>query len=124
MQDFRKLVVWQRAQALAARVHRLTTSPKGGAHGAWRNQLQRSVQSIAANVAEGAVRSTPRQFGHFLTIALGSTSETESHLDFAWRIGALSSDDVMPLLDEAAQIRRMLTALRKRVLETQRKTEH
>jgi len=118
MQNFRKLVVWQRAQALAARVHAVTESVPAG-QASWRNQVRRSSQSIAANVAEGAVRDTARQFAHFLSIAIASASEAENHLDFAWRIGALSSEQTGPLLDEIVQVRRMLTTLRKRVLDEQ-----
>lgn len=118
MQNFRNLVVWQRAQGLAARVHLVTEQVQAG-QASWRSQMRRSSQSIAANIAEGAVRDTARQFAHFLSIAIASASETENHLDFAWRIGALSFDQVGPLLDEVVQVRRMLTSLRKRVLDDQ-----
>ena len=117
MQNFRNLLVWQRAQDLAAKVHVLTEQAAIGANKAWRGQVRRSAQSIGANVAEGAMRGSPKQFAHFLEIALGSASETESHLDFATRIGALHPEDALPLLDEIGQLQRMLSALRKRVLE-------
>jgi len=117
MQNFRNLRVWQRAQDLAALVHLVTEQAPNGAGGAWRSQLRRSAQSIGANVAEGAMRGTSRQFAHFLEIALGSASETESHLDLAVRIGAIPPDDALPLLDEVSQLQRMLVTLRKRVLQ-------
>ena len=120
MQNFRNLQVWQRAQRLAARVHVVTDSAAGGGNGAWKGQLRRSVQSIGANVAEGAMRDSPKQFAHFLEIALGSASETESHLDFATRIGALDADSALQLLDEVGQLQRMIVVLRKRVLERAR----
>ena len=117
MQNFRNLHVWQRAQSLAARVHLLTEPSSKSANGAWRSQLRRSVQSIGANVAEGAMRDSPKQFAHFLEIALGSAAETESHLDFAVRVGALAAADALPLLDEVGHLQRMLVVLRRRVLE-------
>lgn len=120
VQNFRNLQVWQRAQNLAARVHVVTDSAAGGGNGAWKGQLRRSAQSIGANVAEGAMRDSPKQFAHFLEIALGSASETESHLDFATRIGALDTDSALQLLDEIAQLQRMIVVLRKRVLERAR----
>ena len=118
VQNFRNLQVWQRAQRLAARVHLVSESVPAG-QASWRNQMRRSSQSIAANIAEGAVRDSARQFAHFLSIAIASASETENHLDFAWRIGALSFDQAGPLLDEVVQVRRMLTTLRKRVMDDQ-----
>jgi four helix bundle protein len=122
MQNFRRLIVWQRAQGLAARVHSVTEKAASGTNGPWRSQLRRSVQSIGANVSEGAMRDSPKQFAHFLEIALGSASETESHLDFAARIGALPPEAILPLLDEVCQLQRMLSVLRKRVLEADRRS--
>jgi four helix bundle protein len=121
MQNFRNLVVWQRAQTLAARVHLVTERTPGGASGAWRTQLRRSAQSIGANIAEGTMRGTAKQFAHFLEIALGSASETESHLDFAARIGALTPEDALQFLDEIGQLQRMLVTLRKRVMEADKR---
>lgn len=115
MQNFRKLVVWQRAQALAARVHRATDQAESSINGTWRSQLRRSSQSIGANIAEGAMRDSAKQFAHYLTIALGSASETESHLDLGARIGALRAEDARQLIDEISQIQRMLSVLRRRV---------
>lgn len=117
MQDYRKLHIWKRAQALAARVHEVTEGISARGNTAWRSQLRRSSQSIGANIAEGALRDTPRQFAHFLEIALGSASETESHLDFALRVGVLHTSEALPLLDEANQLQRMIAGLRRRVLE-------
>jgi four helix bundle protein len=118
MQNYRKLHVWQRAQALAAIVHEVTEGIPSRGNSAWRSQLRRSAQSIGANIAEGALRDTPRQFAHFLEIALGSASETESHLDFALRAGVLDPPKAFPLLDEANQLQRMIASLRRRVMES------
>lgn len=118
MQDYRKLLVWRRAQALAARVHKATEASYSRGSAAWRSQIRRSAQSIGANIAEGALRDTPRQFAHFLEIALGSASETESHVDFALRVGAIDSSEALPLLDEANQLQRMIAGLRRRVLKS------
>ena len=118
MQDYRKLHVWQRAQALAARVHKQTEVNASRGNTAWRSQVRRSAQSIGANIAEGALRDTPRQFAHFLEIAMGSASETESHLDFALRVGVLDSSEALLLLSEANQLQRMIAGLRRQVLKS------
>lgn len=118
MQNFRNLQVWQRAQTLAARVHRMTEQAEYRGSGTWRSQLRRSSQSIGANIAEGAMRDSAKQFAHYLTIALGSASETESHIDLGMRIGALATNDALQLLDEISQLQRMLSVLRRRVLDS------
>ncbi|MCA2983501.1 MAG: four helix bundle protein [Gemmatimonas sp.] len=118
MQDFRKLRVWQQAQDLAVRINAMPPRAGGESGGSWRGQLRRSSSSIAANIAEGAMRDTPRQFAHFLEIAIASASETENHLDFALRTRAISGVTATALLSELVIIRRMLVVLRRRVLES------
>jgi four helix bundle protein len=116
MQDFRKLLVWQRAQAFAAAVYGATRALRGRDVVSLRSQVRRSSQSIAANVAEGANTAGSRDFARYLQIAIGSASETESHLDLAARTSVLDAAVAMPLIDEVVEIRRMLIALRRRVL--------
>ncbi|MBL0938071.1 MAG: four helix bundle protein [Gemmatimonadaceae bacterium] len=117
MQDFRKLRVWQRAQDLAAQIHLATVSSTRVAGGPWRSQVRRASASIAANIAEGTMKGSPRHFAQFLEISIGSASETESHLDFSIRIGLLTPEEAEPMIQEVVAIRRMLVALRRRVLE-------
>lgn len=82
-----------------------------------RSQVTRSAASIAANIAEGANSGGPRDFARYLQMAIGSASETESHLDLAVRLALVPAAVVMPLIDEAVAIRKMLIVLRRRVLE-------
>jgi four helix bundle protein len=118
MQDFRKLRVWQRAQYLTAQVYGATRSLRGRDVVSLRSQLTRATASISANIAEGANSAGPRDFARYLQMAIGSASETESHLDLAFRMALMPEADVMPLIDEVVAIRKMLIVLRRRVLET------
>jgi four helix bundle protein len=115
MQDFRQLRVWQRSEDFAARVHDVTSDPGASVIGPWRGQLRRASSSIGANIAEGAMRDSPKQFAHFLSIAIASASESESHVDLAWRIRAIPDDVASSLLGEIVNISRMLVSLRQRV---------
>lgn len=116
MQDFRKLLVWQRSQTFAAAVYGATHAMRGRDVVSLRSQLRRASQSIAANIAEGANAAGPRDFARYLQIAIGSASEAESHLDLAVRTSVLNAASAMPLIDEVVEIRRMLIVLRRRVL--------
>jgi four helix bundle protein len=107
------LKVWQRAQDFAAAVHAMTNGPPVQTAPSVIWQLRRSAQSIAANIAEGRGLGTNPQFRRHLLIALGSASETDSHLEYALTIGLLPSGAVGRLRDEVATIRRMLLALHK-----------
>jgi len=77
------------------------------------DQLRRASFSIAANIAEGHGYGSRGQFRRFLSIALGSAAEADSHLDALGTIEALDPTDVLRLRDELAVIRRMVMNLRK-----------
>lgn len=117
MQDFRKLRVWQDGQQLAADIHAVTADMSDA--GAFRSQVRRSSQSIGANIAEGARSDSRRRFAHFLQMAIGSASETESHLDFARRRGLLALPVLNQLEADLIRIRRQMISLRKKVLEAE-----
>jgi four helix bundle protein len=118
MQDFRKLRVWQRSQSLTAQVYGATRTLRGRDVVSLRSQVTRSMASITANIAEGANSAGPRDFARYLQMAIGSASETESHLDLAFRMALMPAAEVMPLIDEVVAIRKMLIVLRRRVLES------
>jgi four helix bundle protein len=116
MQDFQKLLVWNRAHALAPEVDRvLRRAPRNG-HMAVKTQLRRSADSIATNIVEGCGAASQREFGRYLDISIKSSSETEYHTLSARDRGVISQLDYERLIDEIVQIRRMLYALRKKVL--------
>lgn len=81
------------------------------------SQLQRAATSIPANIAEGKGRSTPRDYAYFLGIARGSLLGTDTFIELAWRIGYIPDADVRAALALSDEIRRMLTALRNRIME-------
>jgi len=45
-----------------------------------KSQIQRAAVSIPSNIAEGASRSSEKEFKHYLEIALGSAFEVETQL--------------------------------------------
>jgi four helix bundle protein len=116
MPNHHKLQVWHRANALSLDVHRAARRIRASAAPGLKTQLLRAVGSIAANVGEGAADRTPAEFAHFVTIAIGSANETETHLLLAFGMELIPKADGARLLDELDQIRRMLFGLRKFLL--------
>lgn len=115
MRDFRSLRAWQRGRELTLDVYRLTRSfPKTESYGLTA-QIRRSAVSIPANIAEGAGRSSRKDYARFLDIALGSANELESHLLLAKDLGLLSTDNLRTLIESDIEIRRMLLKLRRSV---------
>jgi four helix bundle protein len=67
--------------------------------------------SIPSNIAEGAARSTKKEFSQFLHISLGSLSEIETQLLISTNLGYLTTDDCTINLAKLTEIRRILLGL-------------
>jgi four helix bundle protein len=105
---FEKLAVWRRAHALIIDIYVLLTACKDWG---FKDQITRSANSVADNIAKGAERIGPSEFRQFLSYAKGSAGETRSRLYIAERIGYIPSTDFAELLDELRRISRMIKGL-------------
>ncbi len=78
-------------------------------------QLIRASASVPANIAEGFMRGTRKDYANFVSIARGSLAETETFLLLIQRLELISGRGVEQALNQAAQVGRMLTKLRQRL---------
>jgi four helix bundle protein len=93
-QDYRDLIVWQRAIELTVCIYKLTrTFPKEELYGLI-SQMRRASVSVASNIAEGRGRITPGEFRQFLGLAQGSTYELQIQLLVARKLG-MGSDETL-----------------------------
>jgi four helix bundle protein len=80
-------------------------------------QIRRAALSISANIAEAFGRSHSLDKIKFYYVARGSLTETQSHLEYARRVGYMAASDVAALsekLDQVhAEINRVISSLRK-----------
>jgi four helix bundle protein len=111
MSDFRKLLVCQKALALALNVDRVCKKIRGAQYISLRSQLIRAATSIPANIAEGRRHESDKEFARFLRYAVNSSSELESHLIFAHGAEAISEKDYRSLVSQTIRVRKMLYAL-------------
>jgi four helix bundle protein len=74
-------------------------------------QMRDSVQSIAANIAEGFGRGTDGDRARLLRIARGEAEETIRHLNANWRAKRVSPGDYWPTRDLLVVVVRMLNSL-------------
>ncbi len=109
--------VWQKSHLLTLAIYGKTASfPRDELYGLT-SQIRRACSSIPANIAEGCGRESVAEFGRFLQIAQGSASELEYQLLLANELKFLSGKDYELLANQLDQIRRMLTALTKKLKE-------
>jgi four helix bundle protein len=111
MKTHKDLIVWQKSLDYVTEIYQLTKSyPKEEIYGLT-NQLRRATVSIPSNIAEGAARSTKKEFNQFLHISLGSLSELETQLLISENLGYLSKDDSIKKIEKLTEIRRILLGL-------------
>ena len=111
MQDFRKLIVWQKAHSLALQVFAVSATFCTPPYFALRDQTLRASISVPANLAEGAGRTGDRGFRRYVRIALGSASELEYHLLLARDLGLIPKAKHASLAAAVSEVKRMLTGL-------------
>ena len=87
MQDPANIQAWHRAMELAVRVHRITRNIRRAEAPGLASQLRRAVGSIPANIAEGVGQPSAADCARFLSYAISSAFEVESHLVLADKLG-------------------------------------
>jgi four helix bundle protein len=80
-------VAWQIWVELVGDLYKLTeTFPAKETYGLV-SQIRRAAISVPSNIAEGAARTTKREFAHYLSVARGSLSEIDTQLTIANTLG-------------------------------------
>ena len=114
MKDFRDLQVWERSHMTLAIYAATMKFPRQELYGLT-SQIRRCAVSVGANIAEGCGKMGNNEFQRFLQIASGSASELDCELLRAKDLGYLAKPDYAKIADELSQIRKMLSALLRKV---------
>ncbi|MBO8128225.1 MAG: four helix bundle protein [Peptococcaceae bacterium] len=81
------LEAWKEAITLVKAVYQLTKDfPADELYGLT-SQMRRCAISIPSNIAEGAARSSRKEFAQFLSVAKGSLSKLDTQLLIAVELG-------------------------------------
>ena len=111
MRPHEKLDVWSKSVDFVVLVYEATRSFPADEKFGLTSQIRRAAVTIAANISEGAARRTNGEFLQFLSIAQGSSSEVETELLIAFRLGFLTQEVYESLRSEIDSIGRMLMGL-------------
>ncbi|MDQ0160737.1 four helix bundle protein [Alkalibacillus salilacus] len=118
MKDARDLKVYQKAEDLCVAVEAtLDTFPAKQKYNLI-DQIRRASTSIVANIAEGNGVQYPKKEKDFYDIAVGSACEVQALLHLSSRLHYVSNDSFEEFDQALWEIRRMLTALIKKLSES------
>jgi four helix bundle protein len=115
MRTHEKLEVWKKAVDFVVEIYKVTENfPKEEKFGLI-SQIRRALVSIPANIAEGAARTSEKEFLYFLSNSQGSASEVGTEILIAFKLGFLSEKNYLDLSSKLDEISRMITGLRNHI---------
>jgi four helix bundle protein len=117
MSDYKRLLVWQKAHALAIHAHRTALRIRASHYSSLKSQFIRAAMSVPANIVEGRRQESERDFARFLRYSLNSAYELEYHVTLACDIGVIPDADAATLIAEGVEVRKMLHGLLNRISE-------
>src|SRR5208283_2937229 len=74
-------------------------------------QIQRAATSVMANIAEGFVRKSDKEFVQFLFVAMSSAAEVQSHLYIAGDLHYISDAQFNKIYSGADKTGRIISGL-------------
>ena len=90
--SFKDMPIWQEAMRIAEEIFKLTEKlPRKEDYGLT-SQLRRASSSISANIAEAYGRNHSSDKVNFYYFARGSAVETQSHIEYAKRVGYFTKE--------------------------------
>jgi len=110
---FEDLIVWRKGIDLVKNVYALTRQFPRDERFGLTSQMRRAAVSIPSNIAEGQARHTTKEYVLFVSNAEGSVAELQTQLRIAIELNYCSSEDTNVVIGQAAEVRRMLNALRR-----------
>jgi four helix bundle protein len=114
MRKYKDLNIWQRSVDLAVNIYKVTSDfPQEEKYGLI-SQLRRCSISVPSNIAEGAGRSSDKEYKHFIDISYGSLYELETQVVISNRLGLIPDDVFRELDGEINEIQKMIFTYAKR----------
>jgi four helix bundle protein len=116
MRNFREYDVWVDGMDLVDAIYTLVDTFPNTEKFGLSSQITRSAISIPSNIAEGASRTSQKDFARFLEISLGSCFELETQLRIAKKRMYSSQSNYEDLLGSLISLQKRIYKLRKKVL--------
>ncbi|MFK7953647.1 MAG: four helix bundle protein [Ekhidna sp.] len=112
MHRYKELNVWKKSMDLSYLIYGLTKEFPSDERFGLVSQMRRCSVSIASNIAEGAGRNTNGEFRQFLGIAQGSAFELETQALLSERMGFISEQNSIRIVEDISSISNMIFKLK------------
>ena len=112
MHNYLELKIWQKSRVLVKSIYQATVNFPNQEKYILDAQIKRAVISIVSNIAEGAGRSTNKEFSRFLDIAIGSAFELESQIILATDLSFLPVELSKELIKDIKEIQKMINGFK------------
>lgn len=109
MHRYKDLKFWQLSRTFCKDVYVVTKSFPNDEKFGLISQLRRASVSVPSNIAEGASRSSNKDFKRFLRISLGSCYEIETQLLLSCDLGFIDTKELDFLNNTLHQIIKMMS---------------
>ena len=119
--SFEDLDCWQEARILVRKIYDATKDGNFKKDLRLTGQIQGAATSSMANIAEGFIRRSDKEFIQFLYISMSSSAEVRSHLYVALDQGYIDQKHFDDLYGQADKIGKMISNLIKYLRSTQTK---
>jgi len=113
---FESLDIWHMAVAYATQVYAITAKfPRHEDYGL-RSQMNRAVNSISLNIAEGSAKRSNKAFDYHLEISVGSTFEVVGASFLALQRDYITKEEQKGLYNEGERLAKAINAFRNTLL--------
>ena len=107
--NFRKLTIYSLSMELSSEVISICRDFPVTYRYNLTSQIIRSAISIPSNIAEGASRSSNKDFTKFVEYAIGSAYELETQLQIASGAKLIDKDLLKEIIDNLQRLQKMMT---------------
>ena len=115
MQDFKKLLVWQKAHELALHTYKVTSDfPREELFGL-RNTLRKTSVDIPAAIAEGCAQSNNSEFARLIRSSIALGNRLEYFALMARDLELINEKTHNDFMDRVVEVRKMLSGFKQRL---------
>ncbi|MFN4144749.1 MAG: four helix bundle protein [Runella sp.] len=115
MQNYRELIVWQKAHYLTLEIFKIIRQYPKDEQYILISQIKRASLSVVLNIVERCGKFKPLDTANFFQIALGSAQEVEYCLFLSKELSYLNIEEYENLSQHIGEVKAMLISLIKKI---------